>query len=81
MKEGDAMALGLREGGRCSGTVPAWRRKMRRRCMRASSREMQQRCAYVKEDACGIAASASVRSEMRYDLRRDKDTLVGCLLG
>jgi hypothetical protein len=42
---------------------------------------MQQRCACVKEDACGGTASASVRSEMRYDLRRDKDTLVGCLLG
>lgn len=38
-------------------------------------------CACVKEDACGGAACASVRSEMRDDLKRDKYVLVGCLLG
>jgi hypothetical protein len=69
VKEGDAAALRLRGGGRCGGAA----------CV--LSREMQQRCACMKEDACGGAACASVRSEMRYDLRRDKDTLVGCLLG
>jgi len=43
------------------------------------------RCSSVapawKEDACGDTASASVKSEMIDDLRRNKDAFVGCLLG
>jgi len=69
-REDGRVTLYLREpwGRRCDETAPAWRMEMRRR---ASV------CVKQGEDAAPLLCAR----EMRDDLRRDNDTLVGCLLG
>jgi hypothetical protein len=65
----DAAELRLREGGRCGGAASA--------CVKQGGEAAALR---LRGGAMRAVAVLCVR-EMRDELRRDKDTLVGCLLG
>jgi hypothetical protein len=66
---GDAVELRLREGGRCGGAASA--------CVKQGGEAVALR---LRGGAMHAVALLYVR-EMRDELRRDKDTIVGCLLG
>jgi hypothetical protein len=65
---GDAAELRLREGGRCGGAASA--------CVKQGG----EAAALRQRGGAMCAVALLCVREMRDELRRDKDTLVGCLL-